>query len=170
MIKFWSYKREYSAYKNLFIKKIKKTLNTGTIFFGKELEVFEKTFKKKYKSKYGLAVRTGTDALLISLKAIGVKKGDEIITAANTAIPTISAIINAGCVPKLADIGEDYLLDLASVKKQISSKTKVIIPVHLYGQSCDMDKIKISEKLNKIIENMIIRNPNQWIWTHDRWK
>ena len=78
-------------------------MNSGQIFFGKELSNFEKNFTKKYKSKFGVAVGSGTDALFIALKALGVKKGDEVITAANTAIPTISAIRNTGATPKLVD-------------------------------------------------------------------
>ena len=74
------------------------------------------------------------------MKAIGIKSGDEVITAANTAIPTISAIINSGAKPRLVDIGEDYLIDPNKIEKEITSKTKVIIPVHLYGQSCNMDR------------------------------
>ena len=155
MIKFWSYKREYTKYSKQLTKNIKKSINSGTIFFGNELKNFEKNFIKKYNSKYGIAVGSGTDALLISLKAIGVSKGDEIITAANTAIPTISAIINAGGTPRLVDIDKNYLIDVNKIEREINKKTKAIIPVHLYGQSCDMDKIvKISKKYNiKIIED-----------------
>ena len=121
MIKFWSYKREYKKYGNIFLEKIKKTLDKGTIFFGDQLNLFERNFVIKYKGKYGIAVRSGTDALLISLKALNLKPRDEVITAANTAIPTISAIINSGAKPKLVDIGEDYLIDVIKIEKQINS-------------------------------------------------
>ena len=87
--------------------------------------------------------------MLISLKTLNLKKGDEVITAANTAIPTISAIINAGGTPRLVDVGDDYLIDVKKIQREITSKTKAIIPVHLYGQMCDMDSIlKISKKNN----------------------
>ena len=155
MIKFWSYKKEYTKLKKKIIKKIDKTISSGVIFFGKELKTFEKKFVSKYKSNYGIAVGSGTDALLISLKSIDIKKGDEVITAANTAIPTISAIINSGAIPKLVDIGDDYLIDCSKIETSITKKTKAIIPVHLYGQSCDMNEIlRISKKYNlKIIED-----------------
>lgn len=93
--------------------------------------------------------------MLIALKSIDIKKGDEVITASNTAIPTISAIINSGAIPKLVDIRDDYLIDCSKIEKTITKKTKAIIPVHLYGQSCDMTKIiKIAKKYNlKIIED-----------------
>lgn len=155
MINFWSYKKEYKKNKKKFLKNIDKTLSKGVVFFGDELKKFEKKFKFKYKSKYGSAVGSGTDALLIAINSININKGDEIITAANTAIPTISAIINSGAIPKLVDVGEDYLIDCSKIERAITKKTKAIIPVHLYGQSCDMDKIiKISKKYKlKIIED-----------------
>ena len=155
MINFWSYKREYKKINKKILSTLDKVLFKGNIFFGLELNKFEKNFLSKYKSKYGVAVGSGTDALYISLKALNIKNGDEVITAANTAIPTISAIVNSGAKPKLVDVGEDYLIDPSKIEKQINKKTKAIIPVHLYGQSCDMDKIKkIAIKHNlKIIED-----------------
>jgi len=155
MINFWSYKREYIRYKKNILKSIDVALSRGNIFFGSELKKFEINFAKKNKSKYGLAVKSCTDALYISLKVLGIKKGDEVITAANTAIPTISAILLTGAKPKLIDISEDYLLNINLIEKSISSKTKAVIPVHLYGQSCDMEGIvKIAKKHNlKIVED-----------------
>jgi len=150
MINFWTYKKEYRKYRKKIISKIDKTLSKGSIFFGDELKKFEKNFLKNNKSRYGIAVGSGTDALLISLMALGIKKGDQVITAANTAIPTISAIINSGATPKLVDINDDYLIDLNKIQKEINSKTKAIIPVHLYGQSCQMDKLLKIAKKNKL--------------------
>ena len=147
MISFWSYKKEYKKYRPKFNKFFDQTLQSGQIFFGPNLKNFEYEFIKKYNSKYGIAVGSGTDALLISLMSINIKKGDEVITASNTAIPTISAIINSGARPVLVDINEDYLIDTKKIEKKITKKTKAIIPVHLYGKCCDMERIiKISNK------------------------
>lgn len=152
MIKFWSFKKEYNMNKKKFLNAIDKTLKKGNIFFGKELLNFEKNFIKINKGKYGIAVGSGTDAILIALKTLNLKAGDEVITAANTAIPTISAIINAGGKPKLVDVGEDYLIDIKKIQQEITKKTKAIIPVHLYGQMCNMEEIiKIAKKNNLII-------------------
>ena len=115
MIRFWSYKKEYKKFEKNILNLIHKTINRGNIFFGEELKNFEYNFKKKYNSKYGIAVRSGTDALFISLKSIGIKNGDEVITAANTAIPTISAIINSGAKPRLVDVSNDYLIDVKKI-------------------------------------------------------
>ena len=155
MIKFWSYRNEYKKYKTKFIRYFDQTLKSGQIFFGPNLKNFESEFVKKYKSKYGVAVGSGTDALLISLMSIDIKKGDEVITASNTAIPTISAIVNSGARPVLVDIKDDYLIDTDKIQKKITKKTKAIIPVHLYGKACDMKNIiKISKKYKiKVIED-----------------
>lgn len=141
MIAFWSYKKEYKKLKKIILNSINSTILNGQIFFGKNLLNFEENFIKKNKSKYGLAVKSGTDALLISLISIGIKNGDEVITAANTAIPTISAIIASGAKPVLVDIKDDYLIDCEKLLSVISKKTKAIIPVHLYGKACNMSKL-----------------------------
>ena len=78
MIKFWSYKRELNRYKGKLNSQINKSLKSGNIFFGEQLSSFEKKFIKKNKSKYGIAVGSGTDALLIALTALGIKKGDQV--------------------------------------------------------------------------------------------
>tara|TARA_B110000027_G_scaffold109834_1_gene117468 strand:- start:2220 stop:3353 length:1134 start_codon:yes stop_codon:yes gene_type:complete len=155
MIKFWSYKIEYHNINKILLKSIHKSISRGSIFFGDELKKFEKKFIKINKGNYGAAVGSGTDALVIALKSINIEKNDEVITVANTAIPTISAIINVGAKPRLVDIGEDFLMDVTKIENLINSKTKAIIPVHLYGQSCDMDEInKIAKKYKlKVIED-----------------
>lgn len=155
MIAFWSYKNEYNKYNSKLNNFFNQTLKSGQIFFGQNLKKFEYNFIRKYKSKYGIAVGSGTDALLISLMSLHLKKNDEIITASNTAIPTISAIVNSGAKPVLVDINEDYLIDTDKIEKKITKKTRAIIPVHLYGQSCDMNKIiKIAKKYKlEIIED-----------------
>lgn len=150
MIKFWSYKQEYQKIKKLILNRVDRTLKKGNIFFGDELKNFEKNFIKKNKGKYGIAVKSGTDALLIALCSLNIKPGDEIITAANTAIPTISAILNSGAKPRLVDVRDDYLIDPNKIEQEVTRKTKAIISVHLYGQMCDMDKIKSISKKYKI--------------------
>ena len=84
MISFWSYKREYKKIKSNILNKINQVLLKGNIFFGSELKKFEKNFISKYASKYGIAVGSGTDALYISLKALNIKSGDEVIIDSRT--------------------------------------------------------------------------------------
>ena len=155
MIKAWSYTKEYKDLRKHILKSIDSTLKSGKIFFGKELQKFEKSFVKKNNSKYGIAVGSGTDAIYITLLGLGIGSGDEVITVSNTAIATVSAIRSTGASVRFVDIDKYYLMDVNKVEKCISKKTKAIIPVHLYGQSCDMEKIcEIAKKYRlKVIED-----------------
>jgi len=157
MIKTWSYLEEYKNLKKNILSSIDKALNSGQLFFGKELELFEKKFLNLNKFKYGVAVGSGTDALIIALKTLGIgeDKNDEVITISNSAIPTVSAIKSAGAKAVFIDIGNDFLMNPNNIQKHINKNTKAILPVHLYGQACDMEKIcKIAKRNNlKVIED-----------------
>ncbi len=155
MIKYWDYLREYKKLKREILSAVKKVFKSGTLLFGQELIKFEKNFCKFNNSKYGIGVGSGTDALFIALKALGVGIGDEVITVSNTAIPTVASIINTGAKVRFVDIGKDSLMDIKKIKGAINSKTKAIVPVHLFGQTCDMGEIiSISKKYNlKIVED-----------------
>ena len=147
---FWNYKNEYKHLRKSILRSVDRVLKSGNIFFGKELNKFENNFNRLNKSRYGIAVGSGTEALYIALKSFGVGYGDEVITVSNTAIPTASAITSTGAKIRFVDINEDYLIDPEQIEKKINKKTKAIIPVHLYGQSCDMDKINKIAKKNKL--------------------
>jgi 8-amino-3,8-dideoxy-alpha-D-manno-octulosonate transaminase len=112
---------------------------------------FEKNLGKYFGNKYTQVVSSGTAALKISLKALGVKQGDEVITQAFNFIATIEAILDVGAKPILVNVDKNLHMDFQEVKKKISKKTKAIIPVHMLGQPCDMKKLK------KIIENKKIK-------------
>ncbi len=149
MIKSWYYLREYIKLKREILNSVNKVFESGTLLFGHELKKFEKNFCKFNNSKYGIGVGSGTDALFIALKVLDIGKGDEVITVSNTAIPTVAAIKNTGAEVKFVDIGKDYLVDVKKIKQAINSKTKAIIPVHLFGQTCNMNEIiSISKKYN----------------------
>ena len=137
------------------LKSIDSTLKSGKIFFGKELRKFEKSFVKKNSSKYGIAVGSGTDAIYITLLGLGIGSGDEVITVSNTAIATVSAIRATGASVRFVDIDKYYLMDVNKVEKCISKNTRAIIPVHLFGQPCDMDPIlEVAERRNlRLIED-----------------
>ena len=155
MIKYWDYLREYKNLKNEILISVNKVFESGTLLLGNELKKFEKNFCKFNNSKYGVGVGSGTDALFIALKVLNIGEGDEVITVSNTAIPTVAAIKNTGANVRFVDIGKDFLIDIKKIKQAINPRTKAIIPVHLFGQTCDMDEIiTISKKYNlKIIED-----------------
>ena len=114
------------------------------------LKSFEDDFAKYCDCKYGIGVANGHDALLIILKALGIGSGDEVILPAHTFIATALSIKNAGAVPVLADIdSQTFNIDPNSVESKITPKTRAIVPVHLYGNPCDMESIsRIAENYN----------------------
>jgi dTDP-4-amino-4,6-dideoxygalactose transaminase len=121
---------------------IARVLVSGRFVLGEEVESFETRFASYCGTSHAIGVASGTDAITIALQAVGVGHGDEVITAANTCIPTIVGIEAAGAVPVLVDVEEDtFTLDPARLTEAISPRTKAIVPVHLYGQCADLDAI-----------------------------
>jgi len=116
---------------------------------GKEVENFEKKFANYCGVKYAIGVANGSDALELILRGYGIGNGDEVITAANTFHATAAAIMNVGAIPVFVDCEKDYNIDTTKIEERITSKTKAIIPIHLYGVPADMDKINEIAVINK---------------------
>ncbi len=134
---------------NLILNKIKKVIKYNDFTLGKEVNIFENNIKKILNQKYVVAVGSGTDALMLSLKCLNIKEGDEVITTPYTFYATIGAIVTAGAKPVFVDVKEDYNIDVSKIEKKITKKTKAILPVHWSGKICDMNEImKISKKYN----------------------
>jgi dTDP-4-amino-4,6-dideoxygalactose transaminase len=149
------FNREYKFFKTKVDKAIKEVLNSGQYIMGNKLKKFEKEFAKYIGVKYCIGVANGLEALQISLMALNIGKGDEVITVANTFIATALAISNVGAKPVLVDCDEYFLINIDEIENVITSKTKAIIPVHLFGQVVNMDKLnKLAKKYKlKIIED-----------------
>lgn len=130
------------------LKNLAQVFKTGWVGAGPKTQELEKRFAKSVGVKHAIGVTSCTAALHIAAQALGIKKGDEVIVPATTVISTPYAAIYNGATPIFADIEEDTLcLDPIDFEKKITSKTKAVIPVHLGGHSCDMDKImKIARK------------------------
>tara|TARA_Y100000590_G_scaffold102398_1_gene116314 strand:+ start:400 stop:1530 length:1131 start_codon:yes stop_codon:yes gene_type:complete len=116
---------------------------------------FEKEFCKKFKCKYSLSVSSGTAAIKIGLKALGVKPGDEVITQGFNFVATVEAILDIGAKPIIANIDQTLNIDSKDVEKLITPKTKVILPVHMLGVAANMDLVnKLAKKHNlKVLED-----------------
>jgi dTDP-4-amino-4,6-dideoxygalactose transaminase len=155
MIPFLDLKGQYNQIKDEIEPAVFRVLNSGLFILGKEVEQFEKEFSNYIGSKHCITVASGTDAIMISLKAYGIKRGDEVITVANTASPTVMGILNAGATPVIVDCDGYYNIDAEKIEEKITSKTKAIIPVHLYGQPADMNIItEIAQKYSlSVIED-----------------
>ena len=120
---------------------IRKLLQTGEFTLGPQVREFEQKFAKLIGTKHAIGVGSGTDALKIPLKALGVGAGDEVITAANTFIATVGAINEVGATPVFVDVNECYVMDTAKVEAAITPRTKAIMPVHFTGQAVEMDEL-----------------------------
>ncbi len=164
-------KQQFSNCDDLWIK-LKEFVETGDFTLGKPLEKFEKDFAKLIGTKYAIGVNSGTDALKLSLKAIGIKKGDEIITAANTFVATVGAICELGAIPIFVDCDDTFCMNVDLIENKINSKTKAIVPVHFTGYMTDMVKLdKLAKKHNipiiedacqSILGNINGINAGQW--------
>ena len=137
---------QFSDYK-IILKKFEKIIKDNDFTLGIEVDKFENNIKKLLKQKYVVAVGSGTDALMLSLKCLGIKEGDEVITTPYTFYATIGAIVTAGAKPVFVDVNDDYNINPKLIEKKITKKTKAIMPVHWSGKICDMKNIlKISKK------------------------
>lgn len=133
---------QYRSIENEIDEAIKRVLVSSQFILGDETQSFENEFAAFTETTYCSAVASGTDALFLGLKSLDLKPGDEVITVANTFIATILAIVWAGGTPVLVDAdAATYNIDPSLIEKKITSRTKVILPVHLYGQPADMGAI-----------------------------
>ena len=137
-------------------KIINKTLNQSMLTLGPQLEKFESDFCKYSNAKYAIAVSNCTAALHLSLMALGIKNDDEVIIPDLTFVADANAILACNAKPIITDINkENFFLSISNIKKNITKKTKAIIPVHIYGQVCNIDEIMDVAKDNnlKVIED-----------------
>ncbi|MDR3626324.1 MAG: DegT/DnrJ/EryC1/StrS family aminotransferase [Ignavibacteriaceae bacterium] len=139
-----------------YVNSFKDTLNSGWFILGTKVKQFEAEFANYLNMKYCVGVASGLDALILSLKAFNFEKDSEVIVPSNTYIATILSIIHCGLKPVLVEPDlKTYNIDPAKIEEKISSKTKAIVVVHLYGKSCNMDPIiDLIKKYNlKLIED-----------------
>lgn len=132
----------YQAQRDEIRARVLAVLEGGSYILGPEVESFEQSFSAYCQTAYGVGVNSGTDALILTLKALDISPGDEVVTVSHTALATVSAVLAAGATPVLVDIDPIYYtLDPAALGDAITTRTRAIVPVHLYGQAADMDAI-----------------------------
>lgn len=148
-IPFVDLKKQYLNIKSEIDEAIFSVINETAFIKGKYVQEFEDKFKDKYGVKNCVGVANGTDAIYIILKALGIKKGDEVITVANSWISSSETISQTGATPVFVDVDDYFTIDVSKIEEKITKNTKAIIPVHLYGQMADMDEIvRICKKHN----------------------
>ncbi len=141
-VPFVDLKLQYQAIKDEVLAAVTHVLDSGQFVLGKEVATFEEEFAAFSSAKYGIAVNSGTSALHLALLAAGVGPGDEVITVPCTFVATVAAVHYTGATPVFVDVDPvTYTMDPALIEAAITPKTKVILPVHLYGNPADMDPI-----------------------------
>ncbi len=141
-ITFSSPQAEFECIQAAWLQRVEETARRGVFVGGTEVAQFEEAFANYAHVPHAIGVGNGTDALYLALKSLGIGPGDEVITAANTFIATVEAIHHTGAKPVLVDCDPaTYLLQLEQVRASCTQATKAIIPVHLYGQMVEMDKL-----------------------------
>ena len=151
MIKFLSFDYQNNIIRDMIFNSLEKLFDSKSYVLGSNVTDFETKYSKINKSKYSVGVGSGLDALTISLKALRIGRGDEVIVASNAYIASWLSVSNVGAkiVPVEPDI-ETFNIDVHKIEEKITSKTKAIMPVHLFGQPCEMDKIMNIAKKYKL--------------------
>ena len=154
-IPYYRISNEFNRIKIDYIKRLKEIFSKGDFINSSSNLEFENKISKLLNVKYCCGVANGSDALEIGMLALGINKGDEVITASNSWVSSLTSIINIGAKPVLVDVEDDFNINCKMLKKAINKKTKAIMPVHLNGLPANMFEIKkISKKYNiKIIED-----------------
>lgn len=133
-------------------QKVYDVVMTSTLHhsMGHQVKDLEKEFANYHNSKYALATNAGTSALELAVKAVGVKPGDEVIVPAYTFVATAQAVLSRGGIPVFADLDDTFTISPTSIESKITKKTRAIIPVHIFGNVSDMDRINTIAKKNKL--------------------
>jgi dTDP-4-amino-4,6-dideoxygalactose transaminase len=143
-------KAQYLSYKNEIDAAILRVLDNGWYVLGKEVKRFEEEFARYVGVSYGIGVGSGTEAIHLALASCGIGPGGEVITVSHTATATVAAIELAGAIPVMVDVEPDfYTIAPEAIEPAITSRTKAIVPVHIYGHPADMDPVlEIAHKYN----------------------
>ena len=140
-VPFVDYPTQYQRIQSEIDAAIREVLSKGDLILREQHTRFEENMAAFVGTKYAVGVSSGTDALILSLRAAGIVPGDEVITVAHTFVATVAAIVHCGATPILVDVGEDFNMNVEQLEQAVTPRTKAIIPVHLNGRLCDMEKL-----------------------------
>jgi dTDP-4-amino-4,6-dideoxygalactose transaminase len=155
-INFVDLKRQYLSIKDEVDPAIQGVIDSTQFILGENVRKFEEEFTSYCGVKHAIGVASGTDALMLSLEALGLKKDDEVISVPNTFVATIDSIVHNDATPKFVEIDpKTFNIDVSKIEEKITKKTKAIVPVDLFGQAVDMNPvIEIAERYNlKVLED-----------------
>lgn len=163
-IEYTDLRRNFELFKDEYENATLRALRSGWYILGKELESFENEFAQYIGTKYCIGLNSGTDALILAIRALGIGEGDEVIVPAGAYIASILGVTENGAIPVFVDSDSYMLMDVGEIEKKITKKTKAILPVHMYGQACNMSVIyQLAQKYNlKIVEDCAQSHGAQW--------
>lgn len=169
MVEAFDYTRGYRRLQPEIDAAIARVLGSGRLILGPEVECFEQEFAHYVGAQDAVGVASGTDALELALRAVGVEAGDQVATVANTAVGTVAAIRAVGAIPQFVDVCDDTLLmDAETLRAAVTRKTRAVIPVHLFGQAVPMAPVlEIARKHGlPVIEDCSQAHGAQWQERH----
>ena len=141
-VKFWDYRPQWEEQRTTVLATVARVFDSGRLILGPEVTRFEERFAAYCDASSGIGVASGTDALFLALKALGIGIGDEVITVANTAVPTVAAIRATGALPVFVDVRDDTgLIDCAKIPAALTPRSRCLLPVHLGGVAADLDAL-----------------------------
>jgi len=151
-VRFVNPQKQYQEHREEYLNTIDDVLSRGDLILRKDVEEFENAIASMVGARYAVGLNSGTDTMFFALKALGIGQGDEVITVSHTFIASIAVVVQCGATPVLIDVKKDFLMDTDKIEEAITEKTKAILPVHLNGRVCDMDRImEIGQKYNLVV-------------------
>jgi dTDP-4-amino-4,6-dideoxygalactose transaminase len=142
---------QYDRYGKEMLSVVEKCFAGGDFILREDLDLFEKNIAEHLGMKYAVGLNSGQDALFLALKSLDIGEGDEVITVGFTCVATLASIALCGAKPILVDVRNDFNMDVNQIENAITTKTKAIMPVHLNGRVCDMDKIMAVAKVRDLL-------------------
>ena len=142
VIPFFNSRREHAEVQKEVSEATERVFESGRFVLADEGAAFETEFSRYIGAKYGIGVNSGSDALFLALKALGIDENSEVITVSHTFVSTVDGIVRCGAKPVFVDVDPDtYCIDTAKIEERITERTKVILPVHLYGHPVHLDEV-----------------------------
>lgn len=139
-VPFVDYRKQYKGLKAELDAAIARTLGEGQLILREDVTRFERDLAGLVGVREAVGLNSGTDALIFALRAAGIGPGDEVITVAHTFLASIAAVVHVGATPVLVDVRDDYLMDMDAAARAVTPRTRALMPVHLNGRVCDMDR------------------------------
>lgn len=139
-VPFVDYRKQYAALKERLDAAVARTIGEGELILREEVATFERDLAALVGVREAVGVNSGTDALIFALRAAGIGHGDEVITVAHTFLATIAAVVHVGAKPVLVDVLDDQLMDMDAAERAVTPRTRAVLPVHLNGRVCDMER------------------------------